>query len=141
MGCRLVFSDWNIGLQKLNFQSLEPKKIGVNSFKNECNKCKINFLLLWALKYKSFLSPYHVQRSFKKFFFKNWINLLETTILHCFWQRIFSFYSNIFTFSNQNKKFHMSIFLFFILCIGLFLCLLFKSLKKVLLYLIKSFIS
>ena len=92
MGCRLVFSDWNIGLQKLNFQSLEPKNIGVNSFKNECNKCNINILLLWALKYKSFLSPYHVQRSFKKFFFKNWINLLETTILHCFWQRIFSFY-------------------------------------------------
>ena len=48
------------------------------------------------------------------------------------------FLSNIFIFGNQNIKFYMCIFLFFILSNGLFMCFLFISLKTLHLYLMKS---
>ena len=89
--------------------------------------------------------------------FKNWINLLETkndffTYLPSFsFLAFFLFFlffwlltgkipllSNIFTFGNWNKKFQVCIFLYLNLLAIAFWCFLFKSLKTVHLYVMKS---
>ena len=92
-----------------------------------------------------FVIPLSCRKELLVALFKNWINLLETksyffTYLpfRLFLTEKILFLSNIFIFRNQNIKFHMCIFLFFILSNGLFICLLFKSLKTVLLCLMKS---
>ena len=66
-----------------------------------------------------FLVPLSCRKELQVALFKNWINLLETKnysftyLPFCsFLTEKFIFLSNIFTFGNQNRKFHMCLSLF-----------------------------